>query len=603
MSSSHCSTPQRKTCQQPFPSRSASTQDRTERTEKDQRHTASMAQKFVILLVLLSAAASAQDVVEVKPGEEAVLHCEAGDVSIRVVEWTRDGLKSEEYVLLCRNGRQVTTNQDQSFKDRVQLVDGDLMNGDVSLKLKNVSINDAGTYECRVAAASTRRKRANIDDSPIRSIRLEVKDVVEVKPGEDAVLPCKAGDVSIGAVNWTRPDPKSEEYVLLYRDGRQVTTNQDQSFKDRVQLVDGDLKNGDVSLKLKNVSINDAGTYECRVAAASTRRKRAVLDDRPISRIRLEVKEKRNHTGLFAVLAVSVLVCFTVVGLFVGLKYKRQREKKSEPADDEETNDQLKLTVAEVSERTQHKIPELLSKCNLGKGFLRTHRLTSRVRTASSSRPQQEETDHKTKRREGGGGGEVEGEEKLEEEGDGGELVVCNSSNRSVTALTGPGGAQVLEELRSWRCSGPGGVQLEVFRLEVFWRSSGPGGVQVLRSSVPGGVQVLRSSVPGGVQQEVRPGQDAPLRCRAPRGASIKLLEWSRTDLKERGYVFFYRNQRSYENYQLPSFRGRVELRDPEMKDGDVSVILKNVTAEDAGGYECRVLISTASGEPDDVQL
>ncbi|KAI3375792.1 hypothetical protein L3Q82_003742 [Scortum barcoo] len=135
-----------------------------------------MAQKFLILLVLLSAAASAEDVVEVKPGEDAVLRCEAGDVSIRAVEWTRDDLKSEEYVLLYRNGKPDTTFQHQSFRGRVQLVDADLKNGDVSLILKNVNINDAGTYECQVAAGSKRTKRANIDDPPIRSIRLEVKE-------------------------------------------------------------------------------------------------------------------------------------------------------------------------------------------------------------------------------------------------------------------------------------------------------------------------------------------------------------------------------------------------------------------------------------------
>ncbi len=93
----------------------------------------------------------------------------------------------------------------------------------------------------------------------------------------------------------------------------------------------------------------------------------------------------------------------------------------------------------------------------------------------------------------------------------------------------------------------------------------------------------------------MKPGQDVPLQCRGPTDASVKLLEWSRTDLKSDGYVFFYRNERSYENYQHPSFRGRVELRDPEMKDGDFSVILKNVTINDTGTYECGAIINTSN--------
>ncbi|KAI3376585.1 hypothetical protein L3Q82_016466, partial [Scortum barcoo] len=230
---------------------------------------------------------------EVKPGEEAVLPCEAGDVSIRAVEWTRDDPKPEENVLLYRDGRQDPKYQHQSFRGRVQLVDADLKNGDVSLILKNVSINDTGTYECR--AASRRRKRTVLDDPLISRVRLEVKvfsdvvEVKEVKPGEDAVLHCEARDVSIRAVEWTRPDLKSEENVLFYRNGSQDPIFQHQSFRGRVQLVDADLKNRDVSLILKNVSINDAGTYECRVAAGSRRTKRAVTD--PLIRsIRLEVK-------------------------------------------------------------------------------------------------------------------------------------------------------------------------------------------------------------------------------------------------------------------------------------------------------------------------
>ncbi|XP_028462230.1 butyrophilin subfamily 2 member A1-like [Perca flavescens] len=86
-----------------------------------------------------------------------------------------------------------------------------------------------------------------------------------------------------------------------------------------------------------------------------------------------------------------------------------------------------------------------------------------------------------------------------------------------------------------------------------------------------------------------KPGEDVPLRCQAPRGADIALIEWNRPDLESRKYVFFLRENSPNEKYQLPSYRGRVNQRDPEMKDGDVSVVLKNVSVNDSGTYECRV--------------
>ncbi|XP_044198227.1 coxsackievirus and adenovirus receptor homolog [Thunnus albacares] len=99
-------------------------------------------------------------------------------------------------------------------------------------------------------------------------------------------------------------------------------------------------------------------------------------------------------------------------------------------------------------------------------------------------------------------------------------------------------------------------------------------------------------------QREItaKPGDDVTLPCWSPRGEAVILLEWSKPELKTDGYVFLYRNERSYENYQHPTVRGRVQLSDPEMKDGNVSVILKNVTINDAGTYECHVVISNPEG-------
>ncbi|XP_049917546.1 uncharacterized protein LOC126400688 [Epinephelus moara] len=129
---------------------------------------------FLLLLSPLCAAASDQHVMTVHPGDDVTLRCEAGDVSILVVEWTRPDLESQ-YVLLYRDGRSDPTKQHPSFTGRVELVDRELKGGDVSLTLKNVTSRDSGTYECRVVAGGSRhRKRANIDGDPITVIYLEV---------------------------------------------------------------------------------------------------------------------------------------------------------------------------------------------------------------------------------------------------------------------------------------------------------------------------------------------------------------------------------------------------------------------------------------------
>nr|XP_046237418.1 myelin-oligodendrocyte glycoprotein-like isoform X1 [Scatophagus argus] len=184
--------------------------------------------------------------------------------------------------------------------------------------------------------------------------------VVQVRPGDDVTLPCQTAEASIRAVRWTRDDLKTSEYVLLYRDGRSDPTHQHPSYQGRVELVDSQLKPGDVSLILKNVSSSDPGTYECRVVSGgSGRQKRALIDTEPIRVISLEVtgsdsqkgdnmhgdqtsdspedgNQSPGHAGLAA--GVLLLLAVGAVGVVMFLRTRRRREavRTSETPDADE---------------------------------------------------------------------------------------------------------------------------------------------------------------------------------------------------------------------------------------------------------------------------
>ncbi|XP_005755408.1 programmed cell death 1 ligand 1-like, partial [Pundamilia nyererei] len=93
---------------------------------------------------------------------------------------------------------------------------------------------------------------------------------ITAESGQNVTLPCRAlNNNKILTVEWHRPDLQPK-YVLLFRDGNIDPDNQHPSFKNRVDLQDRKMKDGNVSLILKNVTINDAGTYECQVFLEET---------------------------------------------------------------------------------------------------------------------------------------------------------------------------------------------------------------------------------------------------------------------------------------------------------------------------------------------
>lgn len=66
------------------------------------------------------------------------------------------------------------------------------------------------------------------------------------------------------------------------------------------------------------------------------------------------------------------------------------------------------------------------------------------------------------------------------------------------------------------------------------------------------------------------------------------MLRWQRPDLQSEGYVSYFKDGHFLEELQDESFKGRLKLKDPNWKEtGDFSVILQNVTTNDAGTYEC----------------
>ncbi|XP_008401448.1 uncharacterized protein LOC103460908, partial [Poecilia reticulata] len=177
---------------------------------------------------------------------------------------------------------------------------------------------------------------------------------ITAESGQNVTLPSRAAENKpVIVLEWSKPDLGENNHVALYRDDQFNYHDQNPAYKNRVDLLDREMKDGDVSLVLKNVTTNDTGKYECRVVQREARRrKRSHMDPKLITSITLDVsapgnkdEQKKdggneegkendggNNTGLIPGLLVPVvLVLFAVPGFLLYYKLRRSSQQQNQP--------------------------------------------------------------------------------------------------------------------------------------------------------------------------------------------------------------------------------------------------------------------------------
>uniref|UniRef100_A0AAX7TRT2 Ig-like domain-containing protein n=1 Tax=Astatotilapia calliptera TaxID=8154 RepID=A0AAX7TRT2_ASTCA len=248
--------------------------------------------RLLLFLPLASVSAALQMGLQVKLGDDVTLQCQIiTDERISVLKWSRADLNTDGYVYFYRNKRSYENYQHPSFHGRVKLRDPEMKDGDVSVILKNVTFNDTGMYECHIAVRNpVRNKRVHTEISHFINLTVTaLQQNMQATLGADVTLQCQiTTDERISVLKWSRPDLNTDGYVYFYRNKRSYENYQHPSFHGRVKLRDPEMKDGDVSVILKNVTFNDTGMYECHVA------------------VRNPVSSKRVHTEISHFIELTV---------------------------------------------------------------------------------------------------------------------------------------------------------------------------------------------------------------------------------------------------------------------------------------------------------
>uniref|UniRef100_A0A3B3C6J0 Ig-like domain-containing protein n=1 Tax=Oryzias melastigma TaxID=30732 RepID=A0A3B3C6J0_ORYME len=91
-------------------------------------------------------------------------------------------------------------------------------------------------------------------------------------PGDDVILPCRLDseeDLQDHFLEWIKlemdPDPIKRRFVYLYLNRKIMTRFMMETFIQRVSLNPDGLKRGDVTLKIRNVTLQDEGKYRCYI--------------------------------------------------------------------------------------------------------------------------------------------------------------------------------------------------------------------------------------------------------------------------------------------------------------------------------------------------
>ncbi|XP_067838216.1 sialic acid-binding Ig-like lectin 12 isoform X2 [Heptranchias perlo] len=232
--------------------------------------------KFQLIHGVLKITADRNNIwqVTVNKGDSATLPCTFSPPdqypSNITVLWMKENPWKESVVFSqTRSLRDGSDSVTVNKGERYQLI-GDPTQGDASIRMRDLGLNDTSKYFCHVHVKNGDGENVTQDEMRLQVVA-DRNNIwrVTVNKGDSAALPCTFSPPdqypSNITVLWMKENPWKESVVFSQtrslRDGSDsVTVNKGE----RYQLI-GDPTQGDASIRMRDLGLNDTSKYFCHV--------------------------------------------------------------------------------------------------------------------------------------------------------------------------------------------------------------------------------------------------------------------------------------------------------------------------------------------------
>ena len=215
---------------------------------------------FPVTLTQFSKLEQQKSVIMADVGDTVTLHCFYQKISVWFITWHKQHIGNKPEMLASRTKLADNATLSDTFKNdpRFLVVTGEKVN---HLMISNVQLSDSAMYFCGIAKYYDIQFQEGImlivkgSSSSIQTIVQEPPEK-SVQPGDSVTLNCTVHTepcVGEHSVYWFRQSEKSQPVFFYTHDQRCEIANTTQ----------GNFYN----FSVKNLKLNDAGTYYCAVAS------------------------------------------------------------------------------------------------------------------------------------------------------------------------------------------------------------------------------------------------------------------------------------------------------------------------------------------------